>query len=131
MFSVRVQTVFSAAHAITIAGTREPMHGHNWEVTATISGESLDSDGLLCDFHTVEEVLREIVSPFQNRNLNDVSPFDRVNPSAEHVARHIAEQLRTRLESALAPHARVESVSVTEAPGCVATYRPARTSLAP
>ena len=123
MFEIRVESDFSAAHAITIAGTVEALHGHNWHVVATLAGKELDSDGLLCDFHTVEGVLGEIIGPFQNQNLNSVQPFDRINPSAENVARYIAEDLQRRLGDALAPHARVASVSVTEAPRCVATYR--------
>jgi len=124
VFEIQVQTDFAAAHAITIAGTRESVHGHNWGVVASIGGETLDSDGLLCDFHTVEAVLRDIIGPFHNRDLNGIAPFDRLNPSAENVARYIAEELQRRLGDALAPHARVRSVSVTEAPRCVATYRP-------
>ncbi len=108
-----------------LAGQREPLHGHNWHVTATIAGERLDSDGLLCDFHTVHDALCEIIGPFENRNLNEVKPFDVVNPSAENVARHIADELSLRLNEGLSPHARVAEVSVTEATGCRAVYRTA------
>lgn len=123
VFEIQIQAEFSAAHAISIAGTREAVHGHNWQVVATLAGESLDADGLLCDFHTAGGVLDEIIGPFNNRDLNRVAPFDRENPSAENVARYIAEELQRRLGDALEPHARVRSVSVTEAPRCVATYR--------
>ena len=126
MFEIQVEAEFAAAHALAIAGVREPVHGHNWHIVVTLAGETLDADGLLCDFHTVEESLREIVLRYHNRNLNDTPPFDRVNPSAELVARHIAEALEARLGTALAPAAWIESVSTTEAPGCRATYRPRR-----
>jgi len=126
MYEIRVEHTFSAAHALTIGQDREPLHGHDWRVRAVIAGAKLDADALLCDFHTVEAVLREICSPFNNRTLNDVSPFDgTANPSAEAVAEHIARRLTEDLGDALAPHARVASVSVTESPGCEATYRPA------
>jgi 6-pyruvoyltetrahydropterin/6-carboxytetrahydropterin synthase len=124
MFELTVQAEFCAAHAISIAGTREPVHGHNWRVTVQLSGQTLDGDGLLCDFHTVESKLAEIIDPFRNADLNRIEPFTRINPSAENVARHIAQRLTESLGDALAPHARVSAVSITEAPGCVATYRP-------
>jgi len=123
MYEITVQAEFAAAHALVIAGVREPIHGHNWHVTVTVAGEKLDTDGLLCDFHTVEDVLREIVGPFHNRNLNDCPPFDKLNPSAELVARHVAEELAGRLNESLSPYASIASVRVTEAPGCAATYR--------
>jgi len=126
MYEIRVEHTFSAAHALTIGQSREPLHGHDWRVRAVIGGPELDADALLCDFHTVEAVLREICDPFNNRTLNDVPPFsESTNPSAEAVAEHIARQLAHLLGDALAPHARVTSVSVTEAPGCEATFRPA------
>lgn len=130
MFEITVQSEFAAAHAITIAGVREPIHGHNWRVEVTLAGPTLDADGLLCDFHTVQGALREIIAPFHNRNLNDVTPFADaggrrgLNPSAENVARHIADEMHERVGMALAPAAWIARVSVTEAPGCLATYRP-------
>ena len=128
MYEITVQAEFAAAHALTIGGIVEPIHGHNWHVTVTIAGRTLDRDGLLCDFHTVHDHLLEIIEPFHNRNLNDAEAFKAMNPSAEHVALHIARSLKDRLDDALAPHAWVDSVRVTEAPGCAATYRPDRTS---
>jgi len=124
MYEITVQTEFCAGHSLVIGGQREKLHGHNWKVKAVIAGGSLDHDGLLCDFHTCEEVLQEICEPFHNENLDDREPFVKgVNPSAEHVARYIATEMASRLDDALKPHARVQSVSVTEAPGCIATYR--------
>ena len=125
MFSLTVRTHFAAAHAIVMGGVREPIHGHNWEVVVGVEGDRLDADGLLCDFHAVEAALASIVAPFHNRSLNDVPPFDVVNPTAELVARHVVEELSRRLRHVLAPAgARVAFASVTEAPGCIATCRP-------
>jgi 6-pyruvoyltetrahydropterin/6-carboxytetrahydropterin synthase len=123
MYELTVDAEFCAAHALTISGVREEVHGHNWRVTVTIAGETLDPDGLLCDFHTVEDVLAAVIEPFDNRDLNAVAPFDRLNPSAEHVARHIAREMAHRLDHTLAPFARIAAVRVTEARGCAATYR--------
>ncbi len=123
MYEITVEREFCAAHALTIAGVREPIHGHNFRVTVTLEGQTLDEDGLLCDFHTVNAVLKDICRPLVNANLNETPPFDRVNPSAEQIARHIADELAGRLDDALAPEARVASVRVTETTGCSAVYR--------
>lgn len=122
MFELSVTAEFCAAHAIVIAGTRETLHGHNFRVTAVVAGRVLDQDGLLCDFHAVERELKGIVGKYDNRNLNETEPFTKMNPSAENLARTIAEELSLRLGAALAGRASVRSVSVTEAPGCIATY---------
>lgn len=123
VYRLEIEHFFSAAHAISIAGTSEPLHGHDWRLTATLAGDTLDDDGLLVDFHTVHAVLAEICEKYHNNTLNNVPPFDEVNPTAENVAEHVAAELAGRLED-FAEHAHVESVRVTEAPGCAATYRP-------
>ena len=125
-FQIQVTHEFCAAHSIILLGTQEPTHGHNFKTTAIISGtsgeNSLDDEGLLCDFHLVEQTLIQICQPFTNNNLNDVAPFDTLNPTAENIAKHIADQLATKLDATLAPRAKVHSVSITEAPNCQATY---------
>ncbi|MCU0688729.1 MAG: 6-carboxytetrahydropterin synthase [Phycisphaerales bacterium] len=145
MFSLQLQAVFSAAHAILIRGVREPLHGHDWHVTVTLSGHALDADGLLLDFHDVQHHLAEVIRPFHNANLNACEPFrSGLNPTAEHVARHICDALSVRLQTStpdkpktssrrrrasaapVAPVVWVESVRVTEAVGCAAVYTPAR-----
>jgi len=121
MFTIEVDHEFCAAHALSIAGAHEPVHGHNFHIRATIETTQLDNDGLVCDFHTAHQILVEVCDPFTNRSLNDTPPFDTTNPTAEHLARHIADTLAHRLDDATDP-ARVRCVRVTEAPGCAATY---------
>lgn len=118
MFTLTLEDEFCAAHAIVINGGREPVHGHNWRVTAEVAGDRLDAEGLLCDFHALETRLARVIAPFRNADLNATPPFDRLTPTAEHVAKHIAEALT----GGLPPGVRVRRVRVTEAPGCAATY---------
>ena len=127
VYRISVHAKFSAAHSLMIGGQREPLHGHNWHVTVTVVGPELDSDGLLCDFHVIERVLRECTGRFDNRSLNELPPFagePGSNPSAELVARHIAEQVISGTGPFLRGRARIHAVRVTEAPGCAATYFP-------
>lgn len=131
MYELTIETVFAAAHAIVMNGQREPVHGHNWHVTACVAGDALDSDGLLCDFHEVESALRHITGGFHNKDLNASPPFDKVNPTAELIARHIGEELARHIparsaagNAARARGVRVAWIRVTEAPGCAAIWKP-------
>lgn len=123
MHELQVEAEFAAAHAITIAGRLEPLHGHNWRVRVGVTGDALDADGLLCDFHLVESHLRDVIGAFHNRNLNETAPFDRTNPTAENVAKHIALSLERQLGGRLPEGVRIAWASVTEAPGCTAIAR--------
>jgi 6-pyruvoyltetrahydropterin/6-carboxytetrahydropterin synthase len=120
MYEIEVERDFSAAHAITIEGRQEVAHRHAWHVSVAVSGSRLDGDGLLCDFHVLEDMVEAIVDRLHGKDLNKTPPFDEINPSAEMVACHIAEGLASTLPDGVV----LSRVSVTEAPGCTATYRP-------
>lgn len=122
MFELSIETEFCAAHAIVLVGVREAVHGHNFRVTVTVGGPELDSEGLLCDFHAVQAALHPIISRLNNTNLNEVDPFDRVNPTAENIARHIGDALKVAVGPVLPRGVGVRSVRVTESPGCAAVY---------
>lgn len=124
VYEITIEDEFCAAHAIVIRGEREPVHGHNWKVSVTVAGENLDQDGLLVDFHALEGLVREILTPFRNRDLNATPPFDRTNPTAELVAKHIAERVIAGMKSLELGNLRATGVRVTEAPGCSVVYRP-------
>jgi 6-pyruvoyltetrahydropterin/6-carboxytetrahydropterin synthase len=120
MFELSVEREFCAAHAIVIDGEREPVHGHNWRVSVAIEGEELDENGLLVDFHDLERRIDRIIEPFDNADLNAQPPFDERNPTAEHVAQHIGESISADLPERV----RLLRVTISEAPGCQATWRP-------
>ena len=119
MYEVSVEGVFSAAHQIELPdGSLEPLHGHDWRVTVTFAGAELDETGLLVDFLMAEARLNDVIKRFQHTNLGENSVMRGLNPTAEHVARVIYDCMAQddRLEPALS------RVSITEAPGCTATF---------
>lgn len=122
MYTLTIESVFSAAHALSVSGVREPVHGHDWRVTAAIEGPELDNDGLLADFHTIKGSLDRITGDLNTTNLNEAVAFEGANPTAERVAQFIAESLHDAVDESLAPYARVAWVRVTESPGCACTY---------
>jgi 6-pyruvoyltetrahydropterin/6-carboxytetrahydropterin synthase len=127
MFEISIDRTFAAAHAIRLLdGSLEPVHGHNWQVTVTLSRPELDEMETVADFHVLEAALDLVLTPMHNRHLNEVAPFAdkqgglKISPTAERVAWVIAQALMPNLP----PGTTLASVRVTEAAGCVATYRP-------
>ncbi len=126
--AITVRRVVSAAHAIRLYdGSLEPVHGHDWAIEVTVAADQLDDIEVVMDFHALEKSLDALLAPVHNRNFNDLPPFAgdgphglAINPSAERVAQWVGESIANDLPD----HARLESVSVSEAPGCVATYQP-------
>ena len=125
MFEVTVEETFAAGHALrNYHGKCENVHGHNYRVQVTLDGEQLDATGLLVDFVALKKELNIIIDRMDHQFLNDVPPFDVLNPSAENMARYIFEELSKGLEGK-AP-ARVATVRLWETDTCSATYRASR-----
>ncbi len=125
MFEVSVERSFAAGHALRgYRGKCENVHGHNYRVQVTLRGPQLDSTGLLCDFVEVKRVMQRIIDRLDHRFMNDVPPFDRLNPSAENLARHFYEEIgRGLAENPPAVEVRVGEVRIWETDDTNATYR--------
>lgn len=122
MYDINVERDFDAAHFLRgYVGKCEKIHGHRFRVQATLRMKQLDDIGLAYDFTVLRKHLGDIASGFDHVSLNDVPPFDRLNPSSENIARTIFERLRERLGPA---GASLHSVTVWESPESHVTYTP-------
>ncbi len=99
MYEVLVEKRFSSAHYLrNYHGQDEPLHGHNWRVQVKYQGLTLiEPEQYLVDFVEVEEALEMVLLKIDYKNINAVPPFDRINPSAENIARWICEELQERI----------------------------------
>jgi len=94
MFEIRVTTKFSAAHNLrNYGGKCENLHGHTWKVEVALNGNSLNDIGLMKDFRDVKRALKEVLSGFDHSYINERSPFDKINPTAENLSKHIFDEL--------------------------------------
>jgi 6-pyruvoyltetrahydropterin/6-carboxytetrahydropterin synthase len=123
MYEISVDESFAAAHNLRdYHGKCEDLHGHNYKVRVILAGRELDSTGLLYDFVHLKRVIQEVIASLDHKYLNELPPFDTLNPSAENIARHIYDRTAQRLE--LAPNAAgISSVTVWETETSAATYR--------
>ncbi len=121
MYRISVEDHFDAAHYLRDYGGRcENLHGHRFKVVASITAERLDSTGLAYDFTKMKKHLKEVLASFDHVCLNEVPPFDRVNPSSENIAVAIFDRLKERLPEGV----RLASVEVWESPQTWVTYMP-------
>lgn len=71
---------FSAAHFITLEGTYEPLHGHNYGISAELTGKTLTPDSYLLDFGVIKAILRACVGELNHRFLMPLhNPYMTVN----------------------------------------------------
>jgi len=126
MFEVTIEKTFAAAHFLRdYHGKCERLHGHNYKVHVTVQGDRLAFNGLLVDFKDVKRLTGEALEKLDHYHLNEVPPFDELNPSAENIAWHIYTEVNRSLETVNAGvPVRVSEVRVWETDTCFATYRP-------
>jgi 6-pyruvoyltetrahydropterin/6-carboxytetrahydropterin synthase len=110
---------FAAAHSLrNFKGRCEALHGHNWRVEVVVRGENLDQAGLVMDFGELKALMRQVLDGLDHRYLNEVPPFDRLNPSSELIARYIYQEIARRLP----PGVEMARVSAWESEDSRATY---------
>jgi len=120
MWEISQETVVAAAHQLRLApGEGERLHGHNWRIKVTVRAQRLDDRGFVVDFNDLGATLRAQVEPYEHVFLNEIPPFDDVNPTAENIARVIADDLAVKMDDA---RVRVARVEVWENDTCCATY---------
>lgn len=146
---------FSAAHFIAYQGFREPLHGHNYQVSVAISG-TVGADGYVLDFGIVKRVTRAVCEELDERVLvpmrsdcltvahegpsvvltyedgarflfpaSDCVLLPIVHASAEELAEYVLSRLRHGLDPHTLRGLTEIEVGVSEAPGQAAYCRAA------
>ena len=122
-YELSIATHFSAAHSLRgYPGDCARLHGHNWHVKLYVECETLDELGLGIDYKIMKTALKEALEPWDHYNLNDVPPFDRINPSSENVARELYHVMQKKLDD---DRVRVSRIEISETCTARVTYRPA------
>ena len=120
MYRISVEAHFDAAHFLRgYQGKCEAVHGHRYRVVARVSAREVNDIGLAYDFTELKAKLKAIIKRFDHILLNDVPPFDKINPSAENIARTIYGEIKPELKEA--PVA-LSGVTVWESPDSGVEY---------
>ncbi len=122
MYEISVEKHFDAAHFLRgYQGKCEALHGHRFRVVVRVSASKLDEIGIAYDFVELKQYLGEILSRFDHTCLNDVPPFDKINPSSENIAATIYSELQPKLAGAPVS---ISGIEVWESPQAGIAYSP-------
>jgi 6-pyruvoyltetrahydropterin/6-carboxytetrahydropterin synthase len=144
---------FASAHFLIFAnGQREPLHGHNYQVSVAMEGE-LDRAGVVLDFISFKPLVKQICDALDHRTLiqanssaiqvrkdareveilykkqrlllprGDVILLPLANTSTELLAEYIARQIRRKVRQNFAAKIRYMEVAVEEARGQRGIFR--------
>ncbi|HEY3488142.1 MAG TPA: 6-carboxytetrahydropterin synthase QueD [Gammaproteobacteria bacterium] len=111
-YTLKVLTEFASAHTLSgYPGACSRMHGHNWKVEVEVIANTLDQTGMAIDFKRIKQLANAVGNRLDHRYLNDIPPFDQVNPTAENIAAWFFQELSQNLNT---ENAKVHSITLWE-----------------
>ncbi|MDO8953955.1 MAG: 6-carboxytetrahydropterin synthase QueD [Gammaproteobacteria bacterium] len=99
-FTVKVISDFSASHILPgYPGDCARLHGHNWKVELEVKvlASAINEIGIGVDFKDLKKALREVLDRVEHRHINDIPPFDTINPTAENLSIWIYQEIKPLL----------------------------------
>lgn len=125
MYELTVRDSFAAAHRLCDHPSQcRNLHGHTWQVEATVRGAGLDAGGMLLDFGHIKSALTRILEHLDHSYLNEHPAFSGGgpnSPTAENIARHIFNAMKADL-AGHAPAVEMAAVTVWESPRSAVRY---------
>ncbi len=122
MYQISVEQHFDASHFLRgYQGKCEALHGHRFRVVIKIKASRVDDIGIAYDFIELKQHLGDILVRFDHTCLNDLPPFDKINPSSENIAATIYNKLKPKLAGVPVS---LSGVEVWESPQSGVTYSP-------
>jgi len=123
MFEIQTSIEFSAAHSLRdYEGPCARNHGHNYRLEIVVRTERLNDQEMVMDFAEMDRMLARVIEPVDHQNLNEIPPFDEVNPTAEAIAAWFFEKLKPAVVEATGGRAGLDRVRLWETPKACVTY---------
>lgn len=111
-YTLKVVSDFASAHTLRdYPGACSRMHGHNWKVETEVEATTLDKVGMGIDFKAIRRATEALTDKLDHRYLNEIAPFDEVNPTAENIAAFLFKGLSETLNS---DHIKVKAITLWE-----------------
>jgi 6-pyruvoyltetrahydropterin/6-carboxytetrahydropterin synthase len=111
MFYLSVELNISSAHYLRdFNGACQRMHGHNWKIRVVVKAEELDDTGMAVDFKDLRDISEKVIMKYDHQNLNELPPFDKINPTAELMSRYFYQEIAKELPT----HVSMSKISIWE-----------------
>ncbi|MDH5572509.1 MAG: 6-carboxytetrahydropterin synthase QueD [Gammaproteobacteria bacterium] len=119
-YTMKILTDFAAAHYLReYEGACSRLHGHNWKVEVQVYASQLDKIGMGMDFKVIKQATKALIDTLDHQNLNEIPPFDTINPTAENISAFLFKGLSKTLNTDVV---RVSSVTLWETDRACVTY---------
>lgn len=98
MYKILINTHFAASHMINgYQGPCKELHGHTWKLEVGVKTEKINEIGISLDFKDLKGIIQSITERLDHHHINNVPPFDKINPTAENLAQYIYGETKRQL----------------------------------
>jgi len=119
LYKIFVETHFAASHQLHgYQGACKALHGHTWKIRVEVKTDQVDEIGISVDFKELKSDIRSIIDRLDHHHINEIPPFDKMNPTAENLSRYIYEEVQKTLPS----HVGMSKVTVWESSNYAISY---------
>ena len=102
MYRILVENSFSAAHFIQkYKGPCGDLHGHTWKVQVEVKTTETNKLGISIDFKDLKAITESVIKKLDHQHINQISPFDKQNPTAENLSKYIYFEIEKKLPGSI------------------------------
>lgn len=101
MFSLTVRDHMMIAHSFKgeIFGPAQGLHGATYVVDVTFERHVLDDNDLIVDIGQASDLLKEVLSEFNMKNLDDLQEFEGRNTTTEFMAQVVFNRIAAAIHA--------------------------------
>jgi 6-pyruvoyl-tetrahydropterin synthase len=119
-YDLALDVFFNARHYVVMDGHKGPEHAHSYRMRVRCQSRTLSSDDqTVIGYHILNERVNDILQIYNNALLNNLPPFQNLQPTTEVLAAITYQQLKHMLAD-LPIH--LINVTLWEAPTKAITY---------
>jgi len=90
-YSMRLSAFVNARHYVTFGEEKGPVHAHSWQVAFQVRPSYKNQE--ITSFSLISQAASSVLIPYENVILNDVPPFDKIQPTTENIAMYFYNRL--------------------------------------
>ena len=83
-------------HSICIHEKQGEIHPHTWEIVVDIA----TSDSQFKEFSQIEKRLEQLLEKYQDKYINEIAPFEEINPTIENAGEVFSAEIKKSIEEA-------------------------------
>tara|TARA_B100001063_G_scaffold174214_1_gene163302 strand:+ start:232 stop:624 length:393 start_codon:yes stop_codon:yes gene_type:complete len=114
MYELKIRDYCFIAHSLKdeFFGPAKNLHGVTYVVDLSISSKELIEKNVIIDIGLANKILKNVISEYNYKNLDDIDKFDNHITTTEFMARQFVDDIYVALEKIEYPLSKLSSIKI-------------------